>query len=480
MSDSAKPFSQGAREEARATFNSAPESEATDTQNPSSQTWAVIAASGTAGHVYPGIAVAQVLLARGAKTHFAISKTGVGAAGVEQAGFSYTLISGRGIRRSFAPKAVWANFVSLGKLLAGSWQVFSLLRRLRPEVLLSMGGYTGLIAAQAAFWLRIPVVTAEQNAVPGLANKLSARWSKAVATAFPATALPKATYTGNPVRQEIIEAASRRLKRNDTDGGDSAQPLAERHPDSEKPSESQTAPNTEKPLESQKPPESQKTPETQPPQASPATPAPPASPESQPPPDSLKTPETQWRVVILGGSLGAGCINSAMAEVLQAMSAASATPQPWHFFHITGDRGWDQLDNLRKFAAAENLNYESVPFAHNMAEVLSRSHLAVGRAGAGMVAEVAAMGLPAILVPLKNAPNDHQTANAEALAKAGAASCIPEPDFNGTRLLAELDQLRRQPQQLASMARQAASLAQPEAAEKIADLLADNAKAPPC
>lgn len=450
MSDSAKPFSQGAREEARATFNSAPESEATDTQNPSSQTWAVIAASGTAGHVYPGIAVAQVLLARGAKTHFAISKTGVGAAGVEQAGFSYTLISGRGIRRSFAPKAVWANFVSLGKLLAGSWQVFSLLRRLRPEVLLSMGGYTGLIAAQAAFWLRIPVVTAEQNAVPGLANKLSARWSKAVATAFPATALPKATYTGNPVRQEIIEAASRRLKRNDTDGGDSAQPLAERHPDSEKPSESQTAPNTEKPLESQKPPESQ------------------------------KTPETQWRVVILGGSLGAGCINSAMAEVLQAMSAASATPQPWHFFHITGDRGWDQLDNLRKFAAAENLNYESVPFAHNMAEVLSRSHLAVGRAGAGMVAEVAAMGLPAILVPLKNAPNDHQTANAEALAKAGAASCIPEPDFNGTRLLAELDQLRRQPQQLASMARQAASLAQPEAAEKIADLLADNAKAPPC
>lgn len=396
------------------------------TEKHSSQIWAVVAASGTAGHVYPGIAVAQVLTARGLKAHFAISKTGVGAKGVEQAGFSYTLISGRGIRRSFSPKAIWANFLSLGKLAAGSWQIFNLLRRLRPRILLSMGGYIGLIAAQAAFVLRIPVVTAEQNAVPGLANKLSARFSKALAIAFPDTDLPKATYTGNPVRQEIIEAAASRAERNEAGSegnGRSADEL---------------------------------------------------------------------RVVILGGSLGAGCINSAVAEALKEMSASpveekggvageelthtSTRPLRLHFFHITGDREWVKLASSRELAKTKNLNYDSVPFAHNMSEVFSSSQLAVGRAGAGMVAEVAAMGLPAILIPLQKAPNDHQTANAEALAKTGAAICIPEPDFNGTRLLAEIDQLCRQPETLTRMADQAANFAHPNAAEKIADLLFENAK----
>ncbi len=381
-----------------------------------SQFWAVIAASGTAGHIYPGIAVAQALKARDLETYFAISKTGVGSAGVEQAGFDYVLIAGRGIRRSLTPRAICSNLAALGKLLVGSWQLFFLLRRLRPKILLTMGGYTGFIAAKAAFMLRIPVVTAEQNAVPGLANKLAARLSKATATSFPGTNLPKATYTGNPVRQEIIDVAAKQPKFQEGNGSYGG--AQNGHGSTQ-----------------------------------------------------------NFRVVILGGSLGAGCINTAVSELIEKLADSHASASGYHIFHITGEREWEQWSGLRKLAKDQHLNYDSVPFADDMATVFSDKQLVVGRAGAGMVAELAIMGLPSILVPLQGAPGDHQTANAQALAEIGAARCFPEAEFNGRMLLEELEDLRQHSQKMAQMSRAAAGLASPDAATKIAGLLLQHAKA---
>lgn len=386
----------------------------------SNRCWAVIAASGTAGHVYPGIATAQVLRDRGLECHFALSRTGVGAKGARQAGFDVTLVFGRGIRRSLSPGAIWSNLGAAVKLVLGSWQLFVLLGRLRPRVVLAMGGYVGLMAAAAAFVWRIRIVTAEQNYVPGLANSLSARLSVASAVAFADTDLPRAVHTGNPVRREIVAA------------GHESGPTTRPEPGS----------------------------------------VPLPEPGSVPRPDGVK-------VTIMGGSLGAGCINEATAQMLQLAgqpAPKSETGPGLEIFHIVGQRQWDKYRHLQEQATNERLSYGSTPFADNMAEILPASQIVVGRAGAGMIAELAVLGLPAILVPLKGAPRDHQSANARKLEDAGAAICICESDFTGSRLLAELKSLAGDPARLSQMSAAAAGLAIPEAAQNVADLLVAHAK----
>ena len=369
-------------------------------------TWVVIAASGTAGHIYPGIAVAQTLRARGLAAYFAVSATGIGSQGVLNAGFECSSIAGRGLRRSLAPKSIAANLVAAGKLLAGAWQLWRLLGQLQPKVVLAMGGYTGFIAAAAAFGRRIPVVTAEQNAVPGLANRLAARLSRAAGVAFADTRLPKAVHTGNPVRPAVIEAARQRA-------GDAAAAGA----------------------------------------------------------------SAQFKVAVLGGSLGADCINSAMSELLAELSHQPDLAARYSWFHVTGERAWKQLTQLRELSQQPQYSYTAVPFEHQLADQLAASHLVVGRAGAGIVAELAVLGLPSVLVPLRGAPGDHQTANARVLAEAGAAQLITEAELSGSRLLATIEDLRQTPGQLAAMSQAAAALAVVEAGENMAELLRRHAKA---
>ena len=386
----------------------------------SPDTWAVIAASGTAGHVYPGIAVAQELRQHGLAVHFAVAATGVGSQGVAQAGFDCTLIAGRGLRRSLKPQAIAANLVSAGQLLVGAWQLFRLLGQHRPKAVLAMGGYTGLIAAVTAFVRRIPVVTAEQNAVPGLANKLAARLSKATGVAFADTKLPHAVHTGNPVRQEVLTAASRRRDSQPDTVAVAAGDLAAK---------------------------------------------------------AGAAGQAQLEVTVLGGSLGAGCINEAMTELLSELSCRPETAAGYSWFHITGERQWEQLEGMRTLAKQRQLDYTAVPFEHNLPERLASSQVAVGRSGAGMVAELATLGLPAILIPLQGAPGDHQRANAQALVSAGAAVLLGEPELDGLQLLAELERLRHDPAQLAAMSQAAARLAKVDAAKNMVELLQRHAKA---
>ena len=93
----------------------------------------------------------------------------------------------------------------------------------------------------------------------------------------------------------------------------------------------------------------------------------------------------------------------------------------------------------------------------------------VTRSGASTVAELLALGRPSLLVPYLHAADDHQTANAKALAEAGAAILVPQPELTAERLAAELERLMRAPARLAAMARQARALARPDAVERLLD-----------
>ncbi|WP_420638272.1 undecaprenyldiphospho-muramoylpentapeptide beta-N-acetylglucosaminyltransferase [Candidatus Poriferisocius sp.] len=178
---------------------------------PSASVWAVIAGGGTAGHVNPGLAVAQALVRSGHRPeeiHFVGSDRGVEHTLVPAAGFELTTLPGRGLQR----RLTWQNVPSAWGMAQAVAQAGRLLRRLQPSVVLGVGGYASVPCALAARRLGIPVVVAEQNAAPGMANRLSGRWARACAVSFPDTKLPRAVVTGNPVRDEVqaIDRASHR------------------------------------------------------------------------------------------------------------------------------------------------------------------------------------------------------------------------------------------------------------------------------
>jgi len=166
--------------------------------------WAIVAGGGTSGHVHPALAIAAELVGRGrAKSdiHFIGSSRGLEAELVPEHGYELTALPGRGIQRSINLQNIKSAF-ALG--VAGM-RALGVIRRLRPAVLVSVGGYASLPAITAAVLLRVPIVVTEQNSVPGAANRLASRWAKACAVAFASTDLPKATHTGNPLLGKILD-----------------------------------------------------------------------------------------------------------------------------------------------------------------------------------------------------------------------------------------------------------------------------------
>lgn len=151
----------------------------------------------------PAVRIGTALVERGhaaGEIHFVGSARGVEATMVPEAGFPITLLPGRGIQRKLTP----ANLRAVGGLLVAGVRAVGLVRRLRPEVVVSVGGYAGAPAALAAVLLRRPLVLAESNAVPGASNRLVGRFARSAAVAFDGTALPHAVTTGNPVRPQIL------------------------------------------------------------------------------------------------------------------------------------------------------------------------------------------------------------------------------------------------------------------------------------
>jgi UDP-N-acetylglucosamine--N-acetylmuramyl-(pentapeptide) pyrophosphoryl-undecaprenol N-acetylglucosamine transferase len=167
-------------------------------------------------------------------------------------------------------------------------------------------------------------------------------------------------------------------------------------------------------------------------------------------------------VLVFGGSLGARRLNEA---ALAAFGAAS----PCAVLHASGQRDHEdlrrQLDEL-----GSPPHYHLYPYIEPFADALAAADLVVARAG-GSVMEVAAAGLPAVLVPYPHATADHQTANARFVEAAGAAVVVPDEELDGPRLAREVGALLAAPQRLAAMANAAQAVARPDAAEAVADAL---------
>jgi UDP-N-acetylglucosamine--N-acetylmuramyl-(pentapeptide) pyrophosphoryl-undecaprenol N-acetylglucosamine transferase len=166
----------------------------------------VIAGGGTGGHVVPSLQIARALVARGhpaRSVELFGSRRGQEAALWPTLEFPFTLLSGRGIRRSVRPGALVDNTGAvLGLLWATATAILSFLAR-RPRVTVVVGGYASFPAGIASLLTRVPMVLVNTDAVPGAVNALLGRFAAANAVAFPGTELPRAVVTGTPVRPEL-------------------------------------------------------------------------------------------------------------------------------------------------------------------------------------------------------------------------------------------------------------------------------------
>ena len=381
--------------------------------------WLIVAGGGTAGHIVPGIVVAQELVRRGVDPkaiHFVGSERGIERTLVPDAGFDVTLLSGRGIQRRLTKE----NLASAWGLVTAFVHAFRLLRRHRPAVVLTLGGYASVPCGVAAMLLRIPMVVAEQNARAGLANRVVGRAAKACAVPFAETDLPHAVVTGNPVRPEILNAAE---LATDKDARDDAAA-------------------------------------------------------------SIKLPTDRTAIVVFTGSLGSFKVNTAVSQLADRWAQRDDIA----IHHVVGRRDYQDLaapmvltqrsvdDDLSVWGGAESIHYQRVPYEDRMGIALAAADAAVCRAGGTTVAELAVVGVPAVLVPLPIATRNHQEFNAGDLVRAGGATLIVDAELTVDSLEVALAPLVDSADVRARMSAAARSVGHPDAASRVANLVQEHAR----
>jgi len=356
----------------------------------------VIAGGGTGGHLYPGLAVAREVQRRDpdAQVSFAGTARGLEARIVPREGFALDVIRSVGLKRT-SPTALLRGLSLVPLSLLDAWQ---LLTRRRPDVVVGVGGYSSGPVVLSAALRRIPTMLLEQNAEPGLTNRLLARWVSAAAVSYASTLSwfgRKGFVSGNPVRPEFF-----------------------------------AVPATDEP-----------------------------------------SGRRAFRALILGGSQGAHAINVAM--VAAAPELARQYPD-LRVVHQTGER---DLAAVRAAYAAVGDRMRAEAFIDPVVDEVRTADIVIGRAGATTLAELAAAGRPAILIPLPTAADDHQRRNARVLDDAGAAVVIDPDDLTTARLVEAIGQLTQDRARLAAMGQAMRGFARPDAAARIVDRLLELARA---
>jgi len=349
--------------------------------------------------LYPGIAVAREVLRRmpDAVVSFAGTTRGLESRVVPAAGFELDTIRSTGIKgRSIVARLRGAALVPMS--LADAWRLLS---RRRPQVVMGVGGYSSGPVVLAAAIRRIPTIVLEQNAVPGLTNRLLAPWVRAAAVTYEQTLSffgRRGFVTGNPVRPEFFNAG----------------------------------PSTGA-------------------QAWPST--------------GAQAGPSARRVLVLGGSQGAHAINVAMVAAAPELVRRAAEVA---VVHQTGER---DLETVREGYRRAGLQVRAESFLDTVAREMDEADVVISRAGATTLAELAASGRPAVLIPFPAATDDHQRRNAEVLDRAGAAVLIDQKDLTPDRLATAVGDLLNDAERRARMSAAMRTFAKPDAAANIVDRL---------
>jgi len=173
-----------------------------------------------------------------------------------------------------------------------------------------------------------------------------------------------------------------------------------------------------------------------------------------------------FRVLVTGGSQGASVLSQVVPDGLGLL--------PEHFrrrLQVTQQCRAEDIEQVRAKYAELSIPADLATYMEDMPERLAWSHLVIARAGASTIAELTAAGRPAILIPLPSATDDHQTANAREMAKAGGARMIPQSRFTPIELAKQMQKLGLDPEALGNAAARARAVGRPNAASDLADLV---------
>jgi UDP-N-acetylglucosamine:LPS N-acetylglucosamine transferase len=194
--------------------------------------------------------------------------------------------------------------------------------------------------------------------------------------------------------------------------------------------------------------------------------------------DALGLPRHRLVVGVVGGSLGSRRLN----EAAIALAGLWRDRTDVALYHVVGrrDRAWAAQAAARRAPGPDHdgLCYIQVPYEQRMALFYQAADIVVSRAGAITVAELAVVGVPAILVPLPGAPGDHQSANARVLERAGGAVVIVDQECDAPRLAREIDALASPPGRLLAMGAAAGAVGRPDAVAAVVGLARAHARAP--
>ena len=178
------------------------------------------------------------------------------------------------------------------------------------------------------------------------------------------------------------------------------------------------------------------------------------------------TEEGLLRILVTGGSQGARVLSEVVPDGL-----AMLQPALRQRLQVTQQCRAEDLEAVRNRYAGHDIPAELGTYFEDMAERLADAHLFIGRAGASTIAELTAVGRPAILVPLPIATDDHQTANTREIAQAGGARAIRQEKFTAVELAKQIQAMAQHPETLATAAHAAWNCGYPNAAADLADLV---------
>ncbi len=336
----------------------------------------LIAAGGTGGHIYPGLAIAEKIKKEQAEAEiiFIGSLVGMEKNIIPEHGYPIDYIRVRGFEKSLSLETLAA----VKGLFDGMRDAKKIIAKYQPDLVVGTGGFTAGPLLLQASRKGIPTLIHEQNAFPGKTNRMLGKKVDRIAISFKEAAAyfpkEKTVLCGNPVGQAyfVNEREARRKK--------------------------------------------------------------------------LELSDQDKMILIMGGSQGAGSINqAAIALMLYFQDDPNLS-----IFHLTGRNQYDQIKKeAEERGLDKNPKIMIQAYHQHLYELLGAADLVIARSGAMSVAEIAAVGVPSILVPYPMAAGNHQEFNARVLTDAGGGILIKDAQLNGTRLCKEVkglleDQDRRQ------------------------------------
>lgn len=317
----------------------------------------VLTGGGTAGHVTPNIALIPILQKEGWNIQYIGSKNGIEKELIEKENIPYYGISSGKLRRY----ASLENLKDPFKVVKGLFDAYSLLKKIKPKVVFSKGGFVTVPVVLAAKLLGIPVIIHESDITPGLANKIASKGAKVICVNFPETLKyvgDKGVMTGTPIREELFKGSAEQGRKlcGFTD---------------------------HKPV-----------------------------------------------LLMMGGSLGSVKINQCLREALSELT------NNFNVVHICGKNNVDE--DLKGTQGYYQFEYVSDELPH----LFAMADMMLSRAGANALAEIVALKIPNLLIPLsQNASRGDQILNADSMKKQGYSLVLEEEALTKDSLINNIQEL---------------------------------------